>query len=114
LWNPDDLSTRIAADHAHQFCHKAVPVSHHRYFFSTPEDFLIFTDTLHHAQASQMIPPGFLLQDEDWEDGYYSTVKVIQSGCHGLHNISIKLSYTPWQSRALQWNPLYLLIQMQL
>ncbi|KAJ7869213.1 hypothetical protein B0H14DRAFT_2346163 [Mycena olivaceomarginata] len=71
----DDLGQQLEDAQAENFHHEPVPVPKHANPFPEDETMQLFHDTLSAAEEIGLIPPGYGLLPDEWEDGVYPAMK---------------------------------------
>ncbi|KAJ7732948.1 hypothetical protein DFH07DRAFT_755085, partial [Mycena maculata] len=99
----DDLNGQIEDAHAGNFHHEPVAVPKHANPFSDDETMQLFYDTLTAADAGNIIPPGYGLLPDEWENGVYPTHEILKSGGRGRRELRVKLPDAIWRPRAEMW-----------
>ncbi|KAJ6605448.1 hypothetical protein DFH09DRAFT_897524 [Mycena vulgaris] len=99
----DDLEQRIEHAHAENFHHDPVSVPKHANPFSDDETMELFHDTLSAADENGIVPPGYGLLPEEWEDGVYPTYEILKSGRRGGKRLRVALPDSIWRPRAEMW-----------
>ncbi|KAJ7588266.1 hypothetical protein C8J56DRAFT_786004, partial [Mycena floridula] len=84
------LPELVAQKHQSQILHKPVKVPKHRCPFDMPESLQIFEDTLHQATTNDLIPDGYGLTPEEWDEDRYP-------------ELWISLAFAVWKPRADMW-----------
>ncbi|KAJ7436838.1 hypothetical protein FB451DRAFT_1061428, partial [Mycena latifolia] len=85
------------------FHHDPVPVPKHANPFSDNETMRVFHDALAAAHEIDLIPPGYGLLPDEWEDGVYPTYEIIKSGRRGMKRLRVALPDSIWRLRAEMW-----------
>lgn len=78
-----------------------VPQSHSP--FAEDEDLNEFRIALQVVNAANLIPHGYGLLPEEWEEETYPTLEVLRSGRRGGREITVGLPEQVWRSRAELW-----------
>jgi hypothetical protein len=63
----------------------------------------LFHDTFAAANENGIIPPGYGLLPEEWNDGVYFTFEILKSGRRGIKQLRIALPDSIWRPRAEVW-----------
>ncbi|KAJ3712637.1 hypothetical protein C8R42DRAFT_615362 [Lentinula raphanica] len=96
----DDLGLGpIAMD---QFLPKAVKTPRHDCPF-TDDEYAVFTEAIQVAGEQKILPHGYGVRPEEWDNDYYPSIEVICSGRKGGKEISVQLPCFVWQPRAELW-----------
>ncbi|KAJ6592483.1 hypothetical protein B0H19DRAFT_1279011, partial [Mycena capillaripes] len=103
LEDDDDLEEKIEEAHAENFHHEAVPVPKHSNPFDDDESMQLFYDALDKAIHDNIIPPGYGLLPEEWDDGEYPSFEILKSGRRGGRQLRIDLPDAIWRPRAEMW-----------
>lgn len=78
-------------------------VPSHRSPFTDPEDEATFFGMLNQAIGHQIIPDGFGLRPDEWEDGHYPIFETIRLGRRRSKELEISLADEIWYERACLW-----------
>ncbi|KAJ7286285.1 hypothetical protein C8J57DRAFT_1431768 [Mycena rebaudengoi] len=100
----DDLVERIAQDQGPQVRHEAIDVPDHRNPFL--EDNALesrFFDVLAEVVEADIVPAGYGIMPEEWEDEGYPNVEIVTAGKHGKTKIRVSLADGIWKQRAKLW-----------
>jgi hypothetical protein len=97
------LEEQIEDAQAHNFHHEAVPVPKHAPPFDDDETMQLFYDTLLAAHDHGIIPPGYGLRPEEWDEGGYPTFEILKSGRRGGRELRVALPDSIWRPRAELW-----------
>lgn len=92
----DDLDLE-GFDTDRQFLPKPVKTPRHICPF-TNEEMAIFDETLQLAVEAEILPIGYGICPEEWEDNHYPSVEIIQTGRKGAKELSVQLPDFVWQS----------------
>ncbi|KAI0695885.1 hypothetical protein BC835DRAFT_1272659, partial [Cytidiella melzeri] len=118
--NPDSprpgitqLEAAVEQNHGHNFNHEAVNVPQSETPFATRESEQVFRAALVIIQDSQVVPGGYGLLPDEWEDNTYPTLEVLRSGRRGRREITVSLAENIWRPRAELWaRAIELLVQL--
>ncbi|KAJ7457474.1 hypothetical protein FB451DRAFT_1142707 [Mycena latifolia] len=99
----DDLEAQIEEAHAQNFHHEAVPVPKHVNPFDDEESMQLFYDSLEAAIHAEIVPPGYGLLPEEWDEEGYPTFEILKSGRRGGRQLRIALPDFIWRPRAEMW-----------
>ncbi|KAJ7730649.1 hypothetical protein B0H14DRAFT_2409566, partial [Mycena olivaceomarginata] len=97
----EDLEERIEGAHAANFHHEAVAVPKHANPFSG-EAAQVFEAAFEQVQAANVIPGGYGLLEEEWEDAGYPSFEILKSG-RSKKELRIALPDFIWRPRAILW-----------
>ncbi|KAJ6624168.1 hypothetical protein B0H10DRAFT_1785093, partial [Mycena sp. CBHHK59/15] len=97
------LSAQIEEALANNFHHEPVPVPKHTNPFSDDATMQLFHDALSAANETGLVPPGYGLLPDEWEDGVYLTYEILRSGRRGTKELRIALPDSIWRPRAEMW-----------
>ncbi|KAJ7454504.1 hypothetical protein FB451DRAFT_1144467 [Mycena latifolia] len=100
--NWEDMIDEIEAANEHHFHHEPVAVPKHSNPFSD-KALEIFDASLAEAEHLQVIPPGYGLQQDEWENGAYPAFEIIKSGRKGSKELRVALPDSVWRPRAQMW-----------
>ncbi|KAJ7683490.1 hypothetical protein B0H14DRAFT_2422414, partial [Mycena olivaceomarginata] len=79
-----DLGQQLEDAQAENFHHEPVLVPKHANPFPEDETMQLVHDTLSAAEEIGLIPPGYGLLPDKWEDGVYPSYEILKSGrCSG-------------------------------
>jgi len=110
----EDVGERVAADQETHIRHEPIEVPESTDPFINPDLRDVFERSLAAVQEQEIIPPGYGLLLEEWEDGVYPSVEVIWSGRRGTKELTISLPDFLWRPKAELWGQaLSLLTHMQ-
>jgi hypothetical protein len=99
----DDLEEQIEEAHAENFHHEAVSVPKHSNPFDDDQSMQLFYDSLEAAIHAQIIPPGYGLLPEEWDNGGYPSFEILKSGRRGGRQLRVALPDAVWRPRAEMW-----------
>lgn len=99
----DNLETAITNNTSHNFNPEAVDVPEIASPFLTPADEQEFYAALAVLQNEQVIPAGYGLLPDEWDDHSYPTLEVLGSGRRGRREITVSLPEIIWRPRAELW-----------
>ncbi|KAJ7793220.1 hypothetical protein B0H14DRAFT_2393724, partial [Mycena olivaceomarginata] len=99
----DDLRQQLEDAQAENFHHEPVPVPKHANPFPEDETMQLFHDTLSAAEEIGLIPPGYGLLPDEWEDGIYPSYEILKSGRRGGKALRVALPDSIWRPRAEMW-----------
>ncbi|KAE9386033.1 hypothetical protein BT96DRAFT_960656 [Gymnopus androsaceus JB14] len=68
-----------------------------------PKPMAIFDETLQLAVEAEILPIGYGICPEEWEDNHYPSVEIIQTGRKGAKELSVQLPDFVWRPRAHLW-----------
>ncbi|ESK84132.1 hypothetical protein Moror_17034 [Moniliophthora roreri MCA 2997] len=71
-------------------------------FHNNKNQLLLFKQALAQLQANRVIPNGYGMQPEEWEDNKYPSYEVLQSG-KGIQKLRVDLPDYVWQLKAEKW-----------
>ncbi|KAJ7639839.1 hypothetical protein DFH06DRAFT_1001626 [Mycena polygramma] len=97
-----DLEEQIADAHEANFHHEPVAVPKHANPFSG-EAAQVFKDAFKRVKAAGIVPGGYGLCEEEWEDGAYPSFEILKSGRRGKKELRIALPDFIWRPRAILW-----------
>lgn len=103
---PDDHEGHPGAvtdEHEAQFNHEAVEVPAGASPFTAEEDEAAFSAALAMVQEDGVVPEGYGLLSEEWEDEMYPTLEVLRSGRRGRREVLVSLPDQIWRPRAELW-----------
>lgn len=63
----------------------------------------IFREALRLVREQGIIPAGYNILPQEWEDGIYPTIEVIRAGRRGRRDITVGLDDEIWRPRAILW-----------
>lgn len=98
----EDLENRISEDQEHNIRHEPVSVAKHQNPFQTSNDEEEFFTILLMITASNLLPTGYGVRAEEWEDENYPELETINCGRRGKE-IEVTLPRDIWLPRAVQW-----------
>ncbi|KAJ7508218.1 hypothetical protein B0H11DRAFT_1704667, partial [Mycena galericulata] len=97
-----DLEEQVADAHESNFHHDAVSVPKHANPFSG-EASRVFEDALEQVCAANILPAGYGLLEDEWDDGAYPSFEILKSGRRGRKELRIALPDFIWRPRAILW-----------
>ncbi|KAJ7728945.1 hypothetical protein DFH07DRAFT_757038, partial [Mycena maculata] len=97
-----DLEEQVADAHESNFHHDAVSVPKHANPFSG-EAVQVFEDALEQVCAANILPAGYGLLEDEWDDGTYPSFEILKSGQRGRKELRIALPDFIWRPRAILW-----------
>ncbi|KAJ7692645.1 hypothetical protein B0H14DRAFT_2651637 [Mycena olivaceomarginata] len=83
--------------------HEAVPVPKHANPFDDEESMQLFYDALEAAIQGDIIPPGYGLLLEEWDEDGYPSFEILRSGRRGSKQLRIALPDSIWRPQAEMW-----------
>ncbi|KAJ7710720.1 hypothetical protein B0H17DRAFT_856711, partial [Mycena rosella] len=98
----EDMIEKVGAAHDDHFHHEPVAVPMHKNPFSN-NNLQLFNATLAEVTRLQVVPGGYGIRQEEWEDGIYPASEIIKSGRKGSKELRVTLPDSIWRSRAQQW-----------
>lgn len=98
-----ELEAGIETAQAPNFHHEAVGVPKHASPFTDKADEAIFRTALLRVQEFGLVPSGYGLLPDEWDDDTYPTHETINSGRRGLRGLHVNLPGTVWRPRAELW-----------
>lgn len=99
----EGLEAQIEAAHAANFHHEPVPVPKHSEPFDDEDLMELFYNALDAANEGAMVPPGYGLLPQEWDDGIYPTFEILKSGRRGGKQLRVALPDSIWRPRAEMW-----------
>ncbi|KAF7335795.1 hypothetical protein MVEN_02235500 [Mycena venus] len=99
----DDLEAQIEEVHAENFHHEAVSVPKHANPFDDNDTMELFYDALEAAIREDIVPPGYGLLPEEWDEEGYPAFEILKSGRRGSKQLRIALPDDIWRPRAEMW-----------
>ncbi|KAF8209154.1 hypothetical protein K438DRAFT_1572843, partial [Mycena galopus ATCC 62051] len=99
----DDLQRRVEQAHAANFHHEPVSVPKHANPFPDAETMQIFHAALSAADENGLVPPGYGLLPEEWEEDVYPSFEILKSGRRGGKELRVALPDSIWRPRAEMW-----------
>lgn len=97
-----DIVENVEAAHAANFHLAPVAVPKHANPFSD-EGMAIFEKTMEKTEQRGIVPAGFGLLEEEWEDGSYPAYEILRSGRKGSRELRVALPDFIWRPRAEMW-----------
>ena len=80
-----------------------VPVPSRRSLFADPTEEAAFFVVLNQVIDCQVIPDGFGLKADEWEDGCYPIFETIRLGRRRSKELEVSLANEIWYKRACMW-----------
>ncbi|KAJ7803955.1 hypothetical protein B0H14DRAFT_2384172, partial [Mycena olivaceomarginata] len=99
----DDIEAQIEEAHAENFHHEAVSVPKHANPFNDDDTMGLFYDALETAIREDIVPPGYGLLPEEWDEEGYPAFEILKSGRRGSKQLRIALPDDIWRPRAEMW-----------
>jgi hypothetical protein len=99
----EDVEEQIAVDQDSNFHHEAVAVPKHTNLFNSAEAEDIFKQAFNIVVEQGILPEGYGLLQEDWDDGEYPSFEMIRSGRRSGKELRIALPDFIWRRRAEVW-----------
>ncbi|KAJ7486550.1 hypothetical protein FB451DRAFT_1391460 [Mycena latifolia] len=96
----DFLTHAVAEDLAHNIRHPAIKVARHKNPFRSAEMEANFFAALAEITEQNIVPQGFRVQEDEWEDGGYPAAEAINPGTRGKE-IIVALPREIWLPRAI-------------
>ncbi|KAJ7060886.1 hypothetical protein C8F01DRAFT_975113 [Mycena amicta] len=96
------IAAAVAEAQGDNFHHEPVAVPKHECPFGD-DDLQLFTRSLQAASSANMVPHGYGLLEEEWEDEGYPSFEIIKSGRRGRKELRIDLPDHIWRPRAELW-----------
>ncbi|KAJ7620448.1 hypothetical protein FB45DRAFT_754668, partial [Roridomyces roridus] len=97
-----DVIEGVEAANEHHFHHEPVSVPKHKSPFD--DDALnIFDATLVEANRLDIIPPGYGMRPEEWDEELYPAYEILKSGRKGSKQLHVALPDSIWRPRAQLW-----------
>ncbi|KAK7012593.1 hypothetical protein R3P38DRAFT_2549489 [Favolaschia claudopus] len=97
---PEELVNAVTDDLAHNVRHPAVKVARHQNPFRSPETEQAFRGALAEVIRQGIVPQGYGVRAEEWEDGTYPAMETINPGTRGKEMV-IALPRDVWLPRAV-------------
>ncbi|KAJ7447553.1 hypothetical protein B0H11DRAFT_1709449, partial [Mycena galericulata] len=98
----EDLIEDVQASNEHHFHHEPVPVPKHANPFSD-NALQLFDSALSEANDLHVIPSGYGMLPEEWENGSYPAFEILKSGRKGSRELRVGLPDSVWRPRAQLW-----------
>lgn len=98
----EELENRVGADQAHNIRHEPIRVARHRNPFRTDEKEAEFLNILAMVVRDELVPVGYGVLADEWDDGNYSELEIIKPGTKGKE-IEVVLPREIWLPRAIYW-----------
>ncbi|KAF8215165.1 hypothetical protein K438DRAFT_1473660, partial [Mycena galopus ATCC 62051] len=100
----DGLAESIGFDQGPQICHDAVDVPDHKNpFADEPNQENLFFDVLAEVVREGIIPAGYGLLPEEWDEDGYPDVEILPAGRQMKTNFRMSLANPIWRQRATIW-----------
>ena len=93
----------ITTDIQSQLHHKPVPVPKHRNPFASETQYQVFNECLAQCLEENIVPLGFNVRPEEWDDRGYPSFEIIKSGRQGTKELRIPLPIDDWLPKAELW-----------
>lgn len=99
----EDLAEQIANNQKPHVRHEGAPVPLHTNPFQHAEAESRFFGVLGEVVKNGIIPTGYGMLIDEWEDGIYPDVEYLRIGLHGKKEIQVSLAAPVWRRRAQLW-----------
>ncbi|KAJ3969540.1 hypothetical protein EV361DRAFT_803666 [Lentinula raphanica] len=93
----------VLADIRSQFHHAPVQVPKNQNPFSSEDQFIAFKECLADAIQDDLIPAGFGVKEDEWENEGYPVFEILKSGRRGTKELRIPLPIEHWLPKAEVW-----------
>nr|GAT42662.1 predicted protein [Mycena chlorophos] len=101
--NPHLNAAAIAESQRDEFNHKPVSVPKHSCPFDQDLDFQRFVQAIEQSTRKDLLPVGYGIRAEEWEDGIYAPYYIIKSGRKGSKRLRVDLPDEIWRPRSELW-----------
>lgn len=98
-----NVAENIADDQESQVKHDAVEVPLSNSPFDSSEDQSLFFRTLATVVKENVVPVGYGMTEEEWDDDGYPDVEFIKTRRRGGKELRISLESPIWKQRAILW-----------
>ncbi|KAJ6568265.1 hypothetical protein DFH09DRAFT_917831, partial [Mycena vulgaris] len=98
----EDMIEDIGAANEHHFHHEPVGVPKHKNPLSD-DDLRLFNAAFAEANRLQVVPQGYGIRQEEWENGTYPAFEILKSGRKGSKELRVALPDSIWRPRAQYW-----------
>ena len=103
LDDTDDLEAHIAAFVACRVHGKEIVTPRNENPFESDADIETFNEALQSVQSEGIVPDGYGILPEEWDDDGYPTYEILKVGRRGTKQLRIALPHEIWKSRAELW-----------
>jgi hypothetical protein len=86
-----------------QFHHAPIAVPKHENPFTDKQHLQMFADVAESVVNENILPYGFNVREDEWDDDGYPSVEILRSGRRGLKEQRIALPIETWLPRARLW-----------
>lgn len=100
--NEEHLENMITEDQEHNIRHAPVRVARHQNPFETEGEEVDFFAILAMVASGDIVPEGYGVLQEEWDDDHYPELEVINTGARGLE-LEVTLPRQIWLPRAICW-----------
>jgi hypothetical protein len=97
------LASQVQDDLHSQIRHEPIGVPDHRNPFSDNETEALFFQTLQEIVEADVVPAGYGLFPNEWEEDRYPLFETLKVGRRGGKSIIISLAAPIWRQRAVLW-----------
>lgn len=98
------LADQIAQDQNPQIRHEEIEVPDHRNpFADDPVSESNFFEVLARVVEAEIVPAGYSLLPEEWEEDGYPDIEILTAGKQGETKIRMSLANPIWKQRAELW-----------
>ena len=98
---PHNLGDRMRADQQGNITHPAIEVPSKTCPFGVA-GLALFKEVYEQATSSGVIPRGYGIQEDEWEDGEYTSVETLKTG-RKRKELTVSLPDSVWRPRAENW-----------
>lgn len=98
----EEFEQQMGIEYLNNFLPTTVKVPRHSTPFTAAQQD-IFSQALAEVIASTVLPGGYGIQVEEWEDGENPSFEIIQSGRRGRKDLRVALPDNIWRPRAEIW-----------
>jgi hypothetical protein len=98
----EGLASQIEDDLHSQIRHEPIGVPDHRNVFDDETEALFFS-TLQEIVEANVMPAGYGLFPDEWEEDRYPLFETLKVGKRGSKSIVISLAAPIWRQRAVLW-----------
>ena len=98
-----DLEAHIAVFVDHQVHGKEIVTPRHENPFDSDADMETFNRALQSVQSEGIVPDGYGILPEEWEEDGYPTYEILKVGRRGKKELRVALPHEVWRPRAELW-----------
>ncbi|KAJ7062379.1 hypothetical protein C8F01DRAFT_1057336 [Mycena amicta] len=99
----NNIANTIEEAYGQNFHPEPVSVPKHECPFDGDDEFQLFVDTLEQATSMNLVPQGYGMLPDEWDDDEYPSYGIIKSGRRGAKRMRVSLPDHVWRPRVEMW-----------